>query len=42
MDLTPLVTDPGLDPWTHVSGYMERFADEVKGRVAGLQGDASK
>ncbi len=38
MDLTPLVADPGLDPWTYVSGYMERFADDVEARVAGLQG----
>jgi LmbE family N-acetylglucosaminyl deacetylase len=38
MDLTPLVTDPGLDPWTYVSGYMDRFADEVKARLAALLG----
>ena len=38
MDLTPLVTDPGLDPWTYVSGYMDRFADEVKARLATLLG----
>jgi len=38
MDLTPLVTDAGLDPWSYVSGYMDRFADEVKNRLAALQG----
>lgn len=39
MDLTPLVQDSGLDPWAYVSGYMDRFADEVKSRMAGLQGE---
>jgi len=39
MDLTPLVQDAGLDPWAYVSEYMDRFADEVKGRLAGLQGE---
>lgn len=39
MDLSPLVQDTGLDPWAYVSGYMDRFADEVKGRMAGLQGE---
>jgi LmbE family N-acetylglucosaminyl deacetylase len=38
MDLTPLVTDPGLDPWTHVSGYLDRLTAEVRGRLAALQG----
>ena len=43
MDLTPLVTDTGLDPWAHVSGYLERLAAEVQGRLATLQGgDAPK
>jgi LmbE family N-acetylglucosaminyl deacetylase len=40
MDLTPLLTDPGLDPWTHVSGYIDRLAREVEGRLATQQGDA--
>jgi len=39
MDLSPLIADTGLDPWTYVSGYMDRFADEVKGRLAALQGE---
>ena len=41
MDLTPLVTDTRLDPWTYVSGYLERLASEIQGRLATLlQGDA--
>jgi LmbE family N-acetylglucosaminyl deacetylase len=38
MDLTPLVRDPSLDPWTYVSEYIDRFAREVRDRLAGLQG----
>jgi LmbE family N-acetylglucosaminyl deacetylase len=37
MDLTPLVADPGLDPWAHVSGYLERLSDDVRNRLATLQ-----
>ena len=32
MDLTPLVTDPGLSPWTHVSGYVQRLAVDPSAR----------
>jgi LmbE family N-acetylglucosaminyl deacetylase len=39
MDLTPLVTDSQLDPWAHVSGYLDRLAGEVRGKLATLQGD---
>ena len=43
MDLTPLVADPELDPWAYVSGYLERLAAEIQGRLATLQGgDAPK
>ena len=38
MDLTPLVNDPGLDPWTHVSGYLDRLSAEVRGRLTALEG----
>ena len=38
MDLTPLITDPGLDPWKYVSGYLDRLASEIEGRLATLQG----
>jgi len=38
MDLTPLLTDPGLSPWTYVSGFLDRFASDVEGRLAKLQG----
>jgi LmbE family N-acetylglucosaminyl deacetylase len=37
MDLTPLVEDPDLDPWTYVSGYLERLSDDVRNRVTTLQ-----
>ena len=33
MDLTPLLADPGLDVITFVSGYIDRFAGEVKERL---------
>jgi LmbE family N-acetylglucosaminyl deacetylase len=38
MDLTPLVTDAGLDPWAYVSGYIDRLATEIQGRLSTLQG----
>ena len=38
MDLTPLVTDPGLSPWTHVSGYIQRLSEEIEARLAKLSG----
>ncbi len=40
MDLTPLLTDPDLGPWTYVSGFFDRVASEVKGRLAQLQSEA--
>ena len=40
MDLTPLLTDPKLDPWTYVSAFFDRVAFEVKGRLAQLQSGA--
>jgi LmbE family N-acetylglucosaminyl deacetylase len=36
MDLTPLVTDVSKEPGAYVQEYIQRFADEVKGRVAKL------
>lgn len=36
MDLTPLIADDGLDVNTFVQGYIERFAEEVRKRIAGL------
>jgi LmbE family N-acetylglucosaminyl deacetylase len=41
MDLTPLVTDPELDPWRHVSEFFDRFGAEVEGRLTALQGEKS-
>ena len=40
MDLTPLVTDPALDPKAFVRGYLERFQGEVADRLARLTGEA--
>ena len=39
MDLTPLLADPKLSPWAHVSGFLDRFASDVEGRLARLQGE---
>jgi len=39
MDLTPLLADPGLSPWAHVSGFLDHFASDVEGRLARLQGE---
>ena len=39
MDLTPLLADPGLSPWAYVSGFIDRFASDVGGRLARLQGE---
>jgi LmbE family N-acetylglucosaminyl deacetylase len=36
LDLTPLVKDDALEPWAYVSGYVERFAAEVRERFAKL------
>ena len=36
MDLTPLVDDPGLDPTTFVQSYIDRFAEDVRGRLTKL------
>jgi hypothetical protein len=38
MDLTPLITDPGLSPWRHVSGFLDRFGSDVEARLGKLQG----
>jgi len=38
MDLTPLVTDPGLDPLDYVQAYVGRFAEEVTARFGKLRG----
>jgi LmbE family N-acetylglucosaminyl deacetylase len=40
MDLTPLVKDEKLDPWIYVSGYFDRVAEEVRGRLAKLQSES--
>ncbi|MHB0912313.1 MAG: PIG-L deacetylase family protein [Armatimonadota bacterium] len=37
MDMTPLVTDPSLDPLEYVRGYIARFAEEVSERVSKLK-----
>ena len=34
MDLTPLIGDPGLDITAYVRGFIDRFADDVVGRLA--------
>lgn len=36
MDLTPLVDDPGLDPAAFVQSYIDRFAEDVRGRLTKL------
>jgi LmbE family N-acetylglucosaminyl deacetylase len=41
MDLTPLVTDPKLDTWAYVSGFVARFASDVEERLGKLQGRAT-
>jgi len=38
LDLSLLITDAALDPWTYVNGYIERFQGEVKKRLATLSG----
>ncbi|NLF16515.1 MAG: PIG-L family deacetylase [Lentisphaerae bacterium] len=38
IDMTPLVTDPSLCPQAFIAGYMDRFAAEVRGRIAKLSG----
>jgi len=39
MDLTPLVSDPKLDPVEYVMGYVKRFEEEIRKRIgAGLGG----
>ncbi|HUG54339.1 MAG TPA: PIG-L family deacetylase [Vicinamibacteria bacterium] len=37
MDLTPLLKDPSLDPQAYASGFTDRFAAEVKDRIARLR-----
>jgi len=36
MDLTPLVTDPSLEPVAYVQGLLDRFAAEVRDQLARL------
>jgi len=36
MDLTPLMTDEGLDPAAYVQGFIRRFADDVSSRLRKL------
>jgi LmbE family N-acetylglucosaminyl deacetylase len=36
MDLTPLLRDPSLDPATYAQGLIDRFAGDVRGRIARL------
>ena len=33
MDMTPLIQDPGLDPWAYVESLIEHFARDVKDRL---------
>lgn len=37
MDLTPLLTQPELDPADYAAGFTRRFADDVAGRIAKLR-----
>lgn len=37
MNLLPLVEDPNLDPAEYVLGYINRFAEEVRGRVSKMR-----
>lgn len=37
MDLTPLVNDPDLDVTAYVLAYIQRFADDVKARIASVK-----
>lgn len=34
MDLTPLINDPSLDVIEYVQGFIQRFADDVRSRIA--------
>jgi LmbE family N-acetylglucosaminyl deacetylase len=36
MDLTPLIAEPGRDPLAYVQEYIERFSQEIAGRMARL------
>jgi LmbE family N-acetylglucosaminyl deacetylase len=36
MELTPLLRDTTLDPWTYVEGYIGRFKQEVRARIEQL------
>jgi hypothetical protein len=38
MDLTPLVTDPGLDPVEFAAAAVDRFEADVRARVSRFQG----
>ena len=40
MDLTPLMTTPVLSPSEYPSGFFERVAGEVQGRLARLEDQA--
>lgn len=37
MDLTPLIMDDSLEPGKYIQGFINRFAEEVSGRVARLR-----
>jgi LmbE family N-acetylglucosaminyl deacetylase len=41
MDLTPLITTPALRPSRYTSGFFERVAGEVRGRLARLEGQTA-
>jgi len=36
IDLTPLIKDPSLDLKEYIGGFINRFAQEVSGRLAKL------
>jgi len=38
LDLSPLIADAALEPWAYVNGYIARFQDEVRKRLATLSG----
>jgi hypothetical protein len=36
MDLTPLIQDTGLDIWTYVQSFIDRFARDVEAAIAAM------
>jgi LmbE family N-acetylglucosaminyl deacetylase len=38
LDLSPLIADAAIEPWAYVNGYIARFQEEVRKRLATLSG----